>query len=304
VKPKTEDVLAELATYSTAYRAIYGEEPVADHRLRVSYDRLLAMQNLTAIPLLAWLGTQPADVLSRNDHVRAVRAVESYTVRRVIVRWQTRGYAQVFVRVLKAAKALEGSGGAAIADAVVSALVEGSLSFPTSEDVRNAFVNYGFYGSIGQARLRLILSAIDVQMRNKNPKVPTGSFDYNSLQIEHIMPHRWDTHWLLSEAVSADDSTLAAATERRNRYVNRIGNLTLVTSTFNQSVSNLAWALKRPEFAHQTSLELNKPVGAAPTWDEDSIDRRSEQLLTIALEVWPSAEDLGYVAMTQDTADR
>ena len=67
-------------------------------------------------------------------------------------------------------------------------------------------------------------------------------------------------------------------------------------------MSNLAWTLKRPEFAHQTSLELNKRVGAALTWDEDAIDRRSEQLLTIALEVWPSAEDLGYVAAIQDTA--
>ena len=89
----------------------------------------------------------------------------------------------------------------------MNALVEGSLWFPSDEDVRNAFVNYGFYGSIGQARLRPILSAIDVQMRNKNLKVPTGSFNYNTLQIEHIMPQKWDPHWLLAADVSADDST-------------------------------------------------------------------------------------------------
>lgn len=293
-KPKTEEVLAELAKYAAAYRQIYGEEPIADPRLRISYDRLLALQNLTAVPLLAWLRTLGSDLIGSNDHLRAVRAIESYTVRRVIMRWQTRGYAQIFVRVLKAAKSAHASGGAAIADAVVTTLADASLWFPTNDDLRNAFATYGFYGSIGQARIRLILSAIDVQMRRENPMVPSASFEYDSLQIEHVMPRKWEPHWPLAADVDPDDPSVAAATQTRNGYVDRIGNLTLVTSTFNQSVSNLAWTVKRPEFAHQASLELNKAIGGAATWDEGSIDRRGEHLLTVALKIWPSLEDLGY----------
>jgi hypothetical protein len=70
-----------------------------------------------------------------------------------------------------------------------------------------------------------------------------------------------------------------------------MGNLTLVTSTFNQSVSNFAWTVKRPELADQSSLELNVPIASIHDWNETHISARAVALAEIACRVWPRRSD-------------
>ena len=71
-----------------------------------------------------------------------------------------------------------------------------------------------------------------------------------------------------------------------------LGNLTLVTSTFNQSVSNSAWSVKRPEFAEQSKLQLNVGLSASEVWNEQAIEQRARSLASVAARVWPSPEAL------------
>lgn len=87
-----------------------------------------------------------------------------------------------------------------------------------------------------------------------NPKTEPAVFDYSRLQIEHLMPQRWEKHWPLPAYVNEDPARQELATAERSAAVDRIGNLTLVTSAFNQGVSNLGWDWKRPELAAQSAL--------------------------------------------------
>ena len=80
--------------------------------------------------------------------------------------------------------------------------------------------------------------------------------------------------------------------DERSKAVDRLGNLTLVTPSFNRSVSNLGWAVKRPEFENQRSLVINYDIAHSETWDEESIASRAKQLAAVANKVWPSAESL------------
>ena len=84
----------------------------------------------------------------------------------------------------------------------------------------------------------------------------------------------------------ADPAQRELATAERNAAVDRIGNLTLVTSAFNQGVSNLGWEFKRPELAAQSALQLNLPVAAAEDWDEAAITARSAALAEITCRIW------------------
>ncbi|EHK82720.1 hypothetical protein AK37_14273 [Rhodococcus pyridinivorans AK37] len=287
---RTEEVLEELHRYGQAYKAVYGSSELVSKALAQSYRRLDILKIQTAAPLLLWLRTVSDSVLSATDHELAVAAIESWTVRRAIIGANTRGYGKAFVDVLKEAqRALEGGG--SIADAIIAALQNGpnSLAWPSDIEVTNAFVSNKYYGSITQERIRLFLGAIDEYMQAVNPKTETASFEYDRLQVEHILPQRWRDHW----AVEADDEAgriLAAQT--RDAYVHRIGNLTLVSPTFNVSVSNRGWQVKRPEFVAQSKLQLNVDVAASETWDEESIDRRAHALASAAVQVWPSAETL------------
>ena len=279
--PSTEDVLKELSAFAIAYRVIYGADPAEDDRLATSYQRIRSLDILTAVPLLTWLRTVVGPGLLPEDHVRAVRAVESWALRRVYVGWQTRGYGAHFSRVLRDAKTAFEKG-ADVADAIVTSLQEGVLAWPSDDEVQEAFAARRFYDNLTQHRIRLLLGAIDRQLREENPHEPAATLGYDELQIEHVMPKRWRKHWpvlgpdgsvLLED--DADPHWLHASAER-SRALDRIGNLTLVTGTFNREVSNLGWAVKRPEFEKQKSLVINYEIAQSATWDEDP-GRRSGQ---------------------------
>lgn len=295
--PSTEDVLRQLNTYANAYQSIYEALPVEDARLADAYRRFGALDITTAIPLLAWLRTLPSATLPLADHVRAVQAVESWALRRAYTGAQTRGYGTHLTRVLREAK-LAAETGTNIAEAVITSLQGGVLSWPTNNQVGEAFQSNRFYDGMSQARLRLLLGAIDHLLRSEDPNEPAAVVNYEDLQIEHVMPRAWTTHWPARDAdgvrIVPDDAnpTWIALSGERRRVVDRIGNLTLVTGTFNQNVSNLGWDAKRPEFEKQKSLVLNYAVARADRWDEAKIAERAELLAQAATRLWPSPEAL------------
>lgn len=296
-KPKTEELLIGLKAFAEAYQEVYAERYVDDETLRRAYGHLIKLGNLTAIPLLTWLRTLPVEFLGKDEHREAVQAVESFTVRRMIAGsgWGTRNYGQVFVKVMADAK-LAPQGG--VRDAIVASL--NSAGWPSDDELRAAMLSNNFYGQ-NQGRQRLVLGAIDRRLRADDPKQAPAEVEYNRLQIEHVLPGKWEEHWPLDESLNEVD--LMRAKDARNLAKNRIGNLTLVTQHFNGSVSNLGWDAKQPEFAKQSSIMLNVAIAAVPDWNEQSIDERGSALATLAARVWPSAESLGYVASPVDLPD-
>lgn len=280
----TESVLKELSEYASAYAIIYDPERAESYVLARAYTRVDRIRVLTAVPLFLWLRTLPQATLPLHDHEKAVAAIESWVMRRMITGANTRGYNAFFVDVLKAAQ-MAFKAGENVAEAVIAALESyaAGLAWPTDDDVKAAFLNNRFYNSFTQERIRLILAAIDQQLQTENPRTEPAAFDYDRLQIEHILPQSWQTHWPI---VESDPAQHELAAQQRNSALQRIGNLTLVTSHFNQGVSNLGWEVKRAEFALQSGLQLNKPIAAAKQWDESAIGERAERLAAAACRVW------------------
>lgn len=296
--PSTENVLQTLSGFASAYRRIYGAEAVTDPRLRSSYDRINAFDILTAVPLLVWLETLNTETLSADDHVRAVSAVESWAARRSYTGAQTRGYGPHLARVLREARTVAEADGD-VAGAVVEGLDSGALGWPSDDDMHDAFRNRRFYGPMAQGRIRQLLGAIDAQQRSENPHEPTVSVTFDDLQIEHVMPQEWKTHWPLLASdgalLSESDPDYAPRFSGRQQIVDRLGNLTLVTGAFNRDVSNLGWSIKRPEFAKQVALALNRTIAETDDWDEDAIAARASELAAAACRVWPSFTVLGGI---------
>jgi hypothetical protein len=214
-----------------------------------------------------------------------VGAIESWVMRRMVTGANTRGYGAFFVDVLKSAQAAHVEG-RSISDAITAYMSSASqgLAWPTDDEIASCFANNKFYNSFTQERIRLVLGAIDKQLQFENPRTEPARFDYEQLQIEHILPSSWQSHWPLN---IDDPAQLELASQQRHSAAHRIGNLTLVTSRFNQGVSNFAWEIKRPEFALQSSLQLNKPLASSECWDEASIQIRARQLAEVACRVWP-----------------
>ena len=289
--PSTEQALEELNAFAEAYQTIYERLPAPSRRLTVAYRRLRALDITTAVPLLTWLATLGDSQLSLDDHVRTVLAIESWALRRAFVGWQTRGYGSLLAKVLKEAKTAL-SEGRPIADEVEGALQVGALAWPTDDDVRRAFGGRQFYNGMSQARIRLLLGSIDQHLRDEDPHEPDAIVEYDNLQIEHVMPRSWAAHWpLLAEdatPIVADESDpdWVVRSRERSSAVDRIGNLTLVTGTFNNEVSNLSWDIKRPEFQKQRSLVINYAIAASDAWTESEIASRSTDLAEVAIRIW------------------
>lgn len=295
--PSIEQVIKEIHAFADAYRTIYDPNAPIDPAVKIAYKRIQSVGINTALPLLTWLRTLSQELLDARDHRRAVQAVESWALRRAFTNRDTRGYGAHFARVLREARRA-GATGHNIADAVIHGLTQGAQDWPTDLQMEEAFVTEQFYRQGAQTRLKELLSAVDQMMRSEDPNEPQASIDYRHLEIEHIMPSKWESHWPIlgpnGDPLTPDDDDPVWNYERGKRmsYVNRLGNLTLVTSTFNKGVSNRGWESKKPEFGKQKSLAINYDVAAAETWNEAHIETRAKKLAATAARVWPSPEAL------------
>lgn len=295
--PSTEQVLQELGNFAVAYQTVYEALPVPDERLAWAYRRIRSLDITTAIPLLVWLSTLESGQLKLEDHVRAVRAVESWALRRAYVGWQTRGYGTYLARILKQAKTalLEGED---VADAIICGLRDGYLPWPKDSDIHNAFQTRQYYNAVSQARIRLLLGAIDHQMRTENPHEPAAIVNYDNMQVEHVMPQSWAEAWPIEASdgrpMTPDDNDpmWVKRSSERSSIVDRIGNLTLVTASFNRELSNYGWSVKRPEFAKQKSLVINYDVAGSERWNEEDIEARAQVLADAVIRLWPAPQEL------------
>ncbi|MFK4039334.1 DUF262 domain-containing protein [Nonomuraea wenchangensis] len=288
---KTPDVLAELNAYGAAYRDVYSENGRGTRRLRQAYQRFDRLELLTVTPLLVWLRTVTPERLTEREHELAVLALESWAVRRMITGANTRTYGKAFLEVLKAARAAASNPEESIANAIVAALhaAPAGLSWPEDNDLEDTFVNRPLYGVLTQERIRMLLGAIDERMQIDNPRTEPAVFDYDRLQIEHVMPQSWRDHWAL-DLPSEEQRSLAA--QQREQLVHRMGNLTLVTSDFNRDVSNLAWEIKRNALATHAKLQISADFAKTETWDDTTIEGRARLLARVAALVWPAADHL------------
>jgi len=142
---------------------------------------------------------------------------------------------------------------------------------------------------------------LEIERFERSKKQERVDFINTELTIEHILPQKWYKYWPLDgELISEDEfdiSIHAVMTEedkegkyhrieRRNRVIHTIGNLTILTSSLNPSVSNSSFLIKRKEIGSQSTLIINQYLQDKPDWDETYIIDRSKLLFDIISKIW------------------
>ncbi len=221
--------------------------------------------------------------LDRDRLVTGLRALESWLVRRMAMRLTSQNYNRVMLEVLKTMSA---------ANDPVTGMVDHLRSFkedtptgwwPSDEKFRAHLTGRQLYGSITQARIRMLLGAAEARLQTpKTEKVSMPS----KLSIEHVIPQSWKDTWPLKN--HGDEAALA----RREECIHRLGNLTLVTSSLNPALSNDPWAEKRGELAQHSALRLNAQLvhEYIDCFDEDAIDARGAALADLLVDEWPGPD--------------
>ena len=228
--------------------------------------------------LLKLLG---ADVLVREG---ALRALESFLVRRMICRMTTRDYSRLMLDLAVRLKdcSLEQ------ADKVVAEFLRDQVAYsrewPRDRAVADTLGWSPLYPRLTRGRLRLVLEGIESALRTTMSE--TGDVP-KDLTIEHLMPVSWSSkeNWPLPACVDEEQ-----ATETRNGLIHTIGNLTLVTGRLNSSLSNEPWHKKRATIQKHAVLNLNGELVTKSAWDEDLIRARSRRMAELIAKCWPGPD--------------
>ena len=279
------EALYKLDRYADAYERLHGRNDGATAKERQSFQRIERLNVTVATPVLLWLLTRSEEDVPPGERELAFQAIESFVIRRMAIKAQTRAYGQAFAEVLRAAQKAEGHPGLAI----VEALRDGPYGYPWPSDEQlieqfRTSAYYG-YGGIAQYRLRLLLGEVDALLQSEDyNKGEPVTIEYDTLQIEHVLPISWQEHWEVKES---DEAQQILREQERSDHIHRIGNLTLVSSRLNPALSNAPWKEKRRELKKHSHLRLNARLCQETDWDEQTIMVRGEWLAEVVSRIWP-----------------
>ena len=278
------DIAADIRQVGETYRSLEGK---TESGFETFLYRREVMQVGTLTPVLLWLFSTE---MSDDQRGRAVVALESYLVRRMVCRMSTKNYSTLFLGLINL---LEEAGPEHAGGAVVEYLAKQTAYanlWPDDRALNSAFLSLPLYHSLTKARLRLVLEAIEGRMRSNVSSMTESQAVPRNLTIEHAMPQKWEPNYPL-QTNEGDVEKAVEIRDNRNRIIHTIGNLTLVTGSLNPKMSNGPWEFKREELHEHSTLFLNKDLlDQAPNrWDEETIARRADRMLELAAQVWPSA---------------
>ncbi|MDD5296804.1 MAG: DUF262 domain-containing HNH endonuclease family protein [Rhodocyclaceae bacterium] len=293
--PTVKEELSDFTRHGDVYQRY---ESAISYELQATDLRrvLLDFDVSTALPLIMFLELEAG--LDPEQTGDCLSAVESFIARRVLTDDETKEYNKLFVDVIGSLNGLKGD---EVPPMLRKKLLGGggtTRHWPTDAEVVEKSISRPVFRDIKTPALRLILERLEIYFRGKKTEdavIPAG------LQIEHVMPQRWDAHWLLNGAaipanvaqyphLAKDDLVpLADSVRLRNRTLQTLGNLTLLNKYLNPAASNGSFAAKKAEYANSV-LRLNRYFDTVASWDEEVIVKRGRALGEAICKIWPHPE--------------
>lgn len=265
------------------------------------HSRVIETMELAATTPLFLLLLSTNYAVPTGQRKIGLQAIESWVIRRTLLRQTTKDVNRFMVAVLKA---LEGVDPAEAGDRIYAYLSEQTAEarfWPSDGQMTTRLPDQRVYGNIRQGRLRVVLGAVEQHLRSLSSMYEAVQLPA-ALEIEHVMPQGWRSHWDPQPKLS-----LEAASDR-DRLVNTIGNLTLVTKSLNGSLSNRPWTDdaaaglveggeagkgKRTLLNAFSLLVMNKEIldDHVEAWNENDVGERSLALAHAVNKVWPGPSE-------------
>lgn len=278
----TAEHLEQLARYADVFKTFY--EPGKHARLASFLRRLEAIDTTTVYPFMLYAH---AELVPRHteefDSILAL--IESYLVRRMLCAMTTKNYNRYFIDLIRALDKKGAITAANVIEYMAKSAADSTL-FPSDDEFETATLGLPLYNRLAQYKVRVILEVLDAYSpaaKSEPLPLPPG------LTIEHVMPQTWQPYWALADEDKTDPVAEQKAIGRRDRLVNSLGNLTLITGSLNPSLSNSNWDTKRPELLKFSKLNLTQYFHDrdAADWNEAAIEKRTRHLYSQMAKIWP-----------------
>ena len=221
--------------------------------------------------------------VDEEARIRALQAIESFLVRRMVCRQTTKDYNRLTLELAVQLQKCKLKNVDRVVARFLGEQTAYARKWPSDQEVADSLESSPLYRLVTRGRLRLVLEGLEHRLRCSE-KTEQADVPRN-LTIEHLMPQGWRGNWLLSEA---EDH--ATAEYERDTLIHSIGNLTLANQKLNSSMSNAPWETKRDELQDHSVLLLNRELTDKACWNEESIRARSRRMATLLSECWPGPE--------------
>lgn len=260
------------------------------------YSRVVeSLELASTTPMLLWMLSENHKIPGDQIAV-ALGALESWVIRRTLLRNTMKDVNKMMVAILTALDPVNANEvGDGVKDYLANQKSDARI-WPSDQDMVAELPVIKLYGNVRQSRLRVVLEALEMRMRTQRHEAVSIP---PKLSVEHVMPQGWRSHWDPEPKRSPEEAA------SRDKLVNTLGNLTLVTSDLNGTLSHRPWT--DLETAQLKTSGENKGLGKrsllnkysvlvlsrdivdhhVQAWTEDDIRQRSVKLAEVLCEVWP-----------------
>lgn len=149
----------------------------------------------------------------------------------------------------------------------------GAGIWPTDNDIESSLTIKDFYSDDRKGFCNAVLSRIDTSLVNGLESVISNQ------TVEHIFPQTPSDDW---KRYLGDDFKFMT------EHVHRIGNVTIMDSSLNTSSGNKSYPDKINVYKQSKYTMTNRLPREYEAWNKESFEKRNDQMIGYALEVWPS----------------
>jgi uncharacterized protein with ParB-like and HNH nuclease domain len=263
--------------YDRFLRPVKEKDKIIQNHLK----RLNVLEFSTGYPfLLAMFEAHYQGKISQEQLVDGLQILENYMIRRYICGEPTNYLNKVFPILWKEIDVSE------FTETLKKALL--LRNYPGDYRVKQASYTRRLYGNgaLARAKTTLLLETINRQISIKKKAGAYTVLDGDPT-IEHILPQTLNDQW--KEELGENYNLIY------DQFVHTLGNLTLVTSDWNASLSNAPFDTKKLRLEkHGLIINSEYFCQEISQWNDQTIKERANFLVTIFLEVWPA---LGEVSI-------
>ena len=278
------ELLEQIHAAATKYKEVFDAADTKEgHLTRVELFayRLNSMDLDVLRPILIALIDPTEKEIPQDQLEKAVSVIESWMVRRLLVRGTNKAYNKLVVEMVRIVNKDRSNAGTKL-EKFFAAQRSNSSYWPDDAEVSSYLSTRQIYRTLYRSRIRMILESIEDHKRGWIGKEDSKSgirVKRGSYTIEHIMPQKWQAHWPLGNQTE----------DEREADIQTIGNLTLLTTKLNASISNGPWNAKSDELTKHDVLLINKQIQelGEKGWSEELIKARTASLIKVMTEIWP-----------------
>jgi alkylated DNA nucleotide flippase Atl1 len=273
-----EQWVTELHHKARMFKRVLEPQTESAPALCRALDRLNRWGTAVVHPIcLHVLLAHDAGQLTASDAAAALRVVESYLVRRMIVGLPTNNLNRIMMSLVK------DLGQACPTASSITAVLSGPRKrFPTDRHVKDAVLVNNFYWTGRGPQRTFVLRALEEDYRHGEPI----DFRRATLTIEHVLPQSLTPDWaeMLADGV-ADGET---PEEAHASLVHTLGNLSL--TAYNTKLANDSFPVKQKLLA-DSGLAMNREIADSPRWGRAEIQARGRALGERIVSIWPGPDE-------------